>query len=83
MKAFSEFCAHSFLCRWDKAILNIVLLFIFALGMVTVGKHFDLLMGETEPVQDFGTALIVVIFMLILGGHNKAKGISAPEHQDS
>lgn len=83
MKTFSEFCADSFLCRWDKAMLNIVLLFIFALGMVTVGKHFGLLMGELEPVQDFGTALVVVIFMLMLGGHNKAKGISALKQKDS
>ncbi len=73
MKTFSGFCAESFLCLWNKALLNIVLLFIVALGFVNLGKHFGLLMGSADPVQDFGTAFIVVLMMLVIGAQHKIR----------
>lgn len=73
MKTFSEFCAESFLCRWDKALLNIVLLFIVALGFVNAGKNFGVLMGSADPVQDFGTSFAVVIMALVIGMQHKTR----------
>lgn len=73
MKTFSEFCAESFLCRWDKALLNIVLLFIVALGFVNAGKHLGVLMGSADPVQDFGTAFVVVLMTLVIGAQHKTR----------
>ena len=72
-----EFCAQTFLCRWDKSLLNIVLLFLTSLLAVKVGKHYGILLGEQATILDMSTALFVTVMVLLAGYIEKRRNYGA------
>ena len=65
--SFADFCAKVFLCRWDKAARNIVMLFSFSILTVHFGKSAGLLFSQATILNDVATALLVTAFAIALG----------------
>jgi len=72
-KTLIQFCGLAFWCRWDKALINISILFWVSFGLVKGGKHIGLLFSPSNLINDIATALIVTTTLLTAGLINKSR----------
>lgn len=64
---FPEFCSQAFLCCWNKAIVNIVLLFALSVVFVNAGKRAGVLFSPSDLTIDLVTGVVVTILIVGLG----------------
>lgn len=72
-KTFTQFCSLAFWCRWDKALINISILFWISFGLVKAGKYIGLLFGPSTLINDITTAFIATTALLTAGLINKSR----------
>ena len=65
--SFLELCAQAFLCRLDKAITNIALMFAGSVVFVLSGKRAGLLLSPSDTVIDLTTGVVVTLLAVGLG----------------
>ena len=62
-----DFCAQAFLCRWDKAMVNIALMFSVFLLIVIASKSLGILFSPSTLVIDTTTATLATAAVIGLG----------------
>ena len=69
----SEFCSLAFWCRWDKALINIFILFWVNFGFVKGGHSLGLLFTSSNLMDDIATAFLATTTLLVVGLINKSR----------
>jgi len=59
--------ANAFLCRWDKALINIAIMFTACLLLVYVAKNWGLLLLPATVPYDIITAAVATLIAVVIG----------------
>jgi len=73
-ETYPDFCHRTFLCQWDKATLNIAVLFMISAVMVQAGRESGILFSPSTYLSNLVTAFIVVVLTVGVG-YARKKGI--------
>lgn len=73
--SFPAFCANIFLCRWDKALINITLCFALSLFIVHIAKTNGLLLLPHAFLLDIATSALATAIAIGVGIFHKFKVI--------